>query len=172
MKIQELRLPLSYSIIKKSSQNSKPTAMATKVFINLPIKDVARSREFFSKLGFSFNEQFCDEKAFCMVLSEGHSYVMMLQEDFFKTFTKKEIADSNKTTEVLIALETESREAVDEMVQKALTAGGTKYRDTDDHGWMYQSSFADLDGHQWEVCYMDEAALAQQMSNQPETAVG
>ena len=170
MKIQELRLPLSYSIIKKSSQNSKPTAMATKVFINLPIKDVARSREFFSKLGFTFNEQFSDEKAFCMVLSEGHSYVMMLQEEFFKTFTKKEIADSGKTTEVLIALDAESREAVDEMVRKAVAAGGNTYRDSDDHGWMYQHAFADLDGHQWEVCFMDEEMLKQQMAGQAETA--
>lgn len=128
--------------------------MARKIFVNLPIKDLAKSVEFFTKLGFSFNPQFTDESATCMVISES-IFVMLLVEKRFKDFTKKEIADAQKTTEVLIALDAESREEVDNMVKNAVDAGGTIYRDPDDYGWMYGHSFADLDGHQWEIAYMD-----------------
>jgi len=88
-------------------------------------------------------------------------FAMLLREEFFKTFTKKEIADAKKTTEALIAIDAESRQQVDDMVKKAAEAGGSIYRDAEDHGWMYGHGFADLDGHQWEVLYMDEAALPQ-----------
>ncbi len=138
--------------------------MVNRIYVNLPVKDLKRSMEFFSKLGFSYNEQFTNDKAACLILGVNF-YAMLLQEDFFKTFTKKEISDANKTTEVLIALDLNSRKEVDEMVAKAVKAGGTIYRDPDDHGWMYGHSFADLDGHQWEVGYMDLNAIPKEMKN-------
>jgi hypothetical protein len=139
--------------------------MASKIFVNLPVKDLQRSIDFFTQLGFSFNPQFTDESATCMVISE-HIFVMLLVEARFKDFTKKPIADARQTTEVLIALDAESRTAVDELIQKAVAAGGTLYAEPMDHGWMYGHSFADLDGHQWEVMYMDEAAAAEQFQTQ------
>lgn len=135
--------------------------MVTKIFINLPVSDLKKSIDFFSALGFTFNPQFTDEKAACMVMSE-HIYAMLLTNSFFKTFTKKEIADAHKTTEVMLAIDAESKAAVDSMVKKAVAAGGTIYMEPQDHGWMYQHSFADLDGHQWEILYMDESKLSAQ----------
>ncbi|AFH50900.1 Hypothetical protein IALB_3197 [Ignavibacterium album JCM 16511] len=132
--------------------------MKRQIFVNLPVKDVKRSMNFFSQLGFSFNMQFTDDKAACLVIGE-NIYAMLLHEKFFKTFTKKELADATKVTEVLIAIDVESREAVDSMIQKAVNAGGTIYSEPSDHGWMYQHSFADLDGHQWEIFYSDISAL-------------
>jgi predicted lactoylglutathione lyase len=127
--------------------------MAKQIFVNLPVKDLKKSMDFFTKLGFTFNPQFTDDNAACMIIGE-NIYSMLLMEKFFKGFTKKEISDAKKTTEVLIAIDASSRQEVDDMVSKAVTAGGTIYRDPDDHGWMYSHSFADLDGHQWEVLYM------------------
>jgi uncharacterized protein len=132
--------------------------MATKIFVNLPVKDLPKSKEFFGKLGFSFNPQFTDDKAACLVISD-NIFAMLLTEPFFKTFTKKDIADASKSTEAIIALDAQSRQQVDEMVKKAVEAGGSIYRDAEDHGWMYGKSFADLDGHQWEILYMDETAI-------------
>lgn len=131
--------------------------MKTKIFINLPVKDLNKSVEFFGKLGFSFNPKFTDENASCMVISD-EIFVMLLVEKFFKTFTKKEICDATKTTEVLVALSVENRAQVDEMSAKALASGGTTPMPPQDHGWMYQKSFQDLDGHVWEIIYMDPAA--------------
>ena len=133
--------------------------MASKIFVNLPVKDLQRSMDFFTALGYTFNPQFTDEKAACLVIDDGYIYAMLLTEPFFQTFTKKPLADAHKSTEVLIALEVESRERVDEMVRSAVEAGGSIYRDPDDHGWMYSHSFADPDGHQWEVIYMDASAV-------------
>lgn len=132
--------------------------MATKIFVNLPVKDLNKSITFFTRLGFSFNPQFTDDKATCMILCE-NIFAMLLVEPFFKTFTKKDIADASKTTEVLIALDASSRDEVKEMVRKAIEAGGSSYMEPQDHGWMYQHSFADLDGHQWEILFMDESAI-------------
>jgi len=132
--------------------------MAKQIFINLPVKDLSKSIIFFKKLGFKFNPQFTDDKAACMIIGE-NIYSMLLLEKFFKTFTKKKIADANKTTEVLIAIDAPTRKAVDQMVKKAVEAGGSIYNKPQDHGWMYGHSFADLDGHQWEVLYMDEGAM-------------
>lgn len=134
--------------------------MSTKVFVNLPVKDLEKSKEFFSNLGFTFNPQFSDQNAACMILSE-EGYVMLLTEEFFKKFTKKEICDSTKNAEVIVALSAESREKVDEMANKAVEAGGTIPVEPQDHGFMYQQSFQDLDGHLWEVLYMDESAVNQ-----------
>ncbi len=132
--------------------------MAKQIFVNLPVKDLSKTMEFFGKLGFSFNMQFTDDKAACMIISE-NIFVMLLREEFFRTFTKKEIADAHKTTEVLLALDAESKQAVDEMVRKGVESGGSIYAEPQDHGWMYSHSFADLDGHQWEILYMDMSAL-------------
>lgn len=132
--------------------------MATKIFINLPVKDLAASMAFFTSLGFSFNPQFTDEKAGSMVISD-NIFAMLLTEEYFKTFTRKNIADAKNTTEVLIALDASSKEEVQEMVAKAKAAGGAIYAEPQDHGWMYQHSFADLDGHQWEIVYMDMSQL-------------
>ncbi len=133
--------------------------MPTKIFVNLPVKDLKRSIDFFTHLGFSFNPRFTDDKAACLVINEGSIYAMLLTEPMFKNFTKKEIADASKTTEVLIAIDADSREQVDELVKKAVEACGSIYAKPADHGWMYQHSFADPDGHQWEVLYMDESKL-------------
>ncbi len=132
--------------------------MATKIFINLPVKDLQRSIAFFAKLGFTFNPQFTDETATCMIIGE-NIFAMFLVEKRFSDFTKKKIANAHDTTEVLIAMDAPSRKDVDEMVEKAIAAGGKIYRESQDHGWMYEHSFADLDGHQWEIAYMDESAI-------------
>jgi predicted lactoylglutathione lyase len=128
--------------------------MAKQIFVNLPVKDLKKSMDFFTKLGFTFNPQFTDDNAACMIIGE-NIYAMLLVEKFFKTFTNKEMYDAKKNTEVLIAIDAESRPAVDNMIKKAIEAGCSTYRQPQDHGWMYSHSFADLDGHQWEVLYMD-----------------
>ena len=132
--------------------------MATKIFVNLPVKDLPKSKEFFGKLGFSFNPQLTDDKAACLVIGD-NIFAMLLTEPFFKTFTKKDIADASTSTEAIIALDAQSKQQVDEMVKKAIDAGGSIYRDPEDHGCMYGKSFADLDGHQWEILYMDDTAI-------------
>ena len=132
--------------------------MATQIFVNLPVKDLNRSMDFFSSLGFNFDPKFTDEKAACMIISDD-IYAMLLREEFFKTFTKKEIADATKNTECILALSAESRDKVNEMVNKAKEAGGTLSKEVKDHGWMYEWGFQDLDGHLWEVFYMDKAAI-------------
>jgi uncharacterized protein len=132
--------------------------MATQIFVNLPVKDLNKSVEFFTKLGYEFNSQFTDENATCMIVSE-NIFVMLLVEKFFKTFTPKEICDTAKSAEVLVALSFESRAEVDAMVAKAIAAGGTTYNEPQDHGFMYQHGFQDLDGHIWEIFFMEESAV-------------
>ncbi|HSB84426.1 MAG TPA: VOC family protein [Nitrosarchaeum sp.] len=134
--------------------------MGTKVFINLPVKDLNKSKEFFAKLGFTFNPQFTDKNAACMVISE-ENYAMLLVESFFKTFTKKEIVNAKTGTEVLVALSAESKAKVDEMLTKALAAGAKETREPQDHGFMYGRSLEDLDGHIWEIFWMDPKAINQ-----------
>lgn len=135
--------------------------MSTKIFVNLPVKDLNGSIDFFTRLGFTFNPQFTDETATCMVVSED-IFVMLLTHDKFKTFTPKEICDSTKSTEVLVCLSLESRARVGEMVRKAVAAGGSTYNDPQDHGFMYAHGFQDLDGHIWELIYMEPSALDQE----------
>lgn len=132
--------------------------MTKQIFVNLPVKDLSRTVEFFKRLGFTFNPQFTDENATCMIIND-NIFVMLLVEKFFKTFTKKEICDTAKDTEVILALSTESREKVDEMMQNVFEAGGKESREPQDHGWMYGRSFQDINGHLWEIIYMDEKAL-------------
>ena len=132
--------------------------MITNIFVNLPVKDLNKTVEFFTKLGFTFNPQFTDENATCMIVGKD-VFVMLLVEKFFKTFTKKEISDTTKNTEAIVALSAQSREEVDQMMDKVLGAGGREARDPQDHGWMYGRSFEDINGHLWEIFYMDETAI-------------
>lgn len=132
--------------------------MSTKIFVNLPVKNLKQSIEFFTQLGFQFNPQFTDETATCMIVSED-IFVMLLTHEKFKTFTPKTICDATKSTEVLVCLSAESREAVDERVYKAVAAGGTIYSEPQDHGFMYGHGFQDLDGHIWEIMYMEPSAI-------------
>ena len=135
--------------------------MARKIFVNLPIKDMERSKAFFQALGFSFNPQFTNEQGACMVIGED-IFVMLLTEPFFQTFTKKPVADANKSTEVLTCLSCDSREEVDELVRKARAAGGKVPNAPQDHGFMYGHGFEDLDGHIWEVMWMNPNAAPPQ----------
>lgn len=136
--------------------------MSRQIFVNLPIKNMERSQAFFKSLGFSFNPQFTNDQGACMVVSENHIYAMLLVESFFQTFTKKAIADTSKTTEVLLCLSCESRAEVDELVKKALAAGATVPNPPQDHGFMYIHGFTDLDGHIWELAWMDPNAAPPQ----------
>lgn len=128
--------------------------MTQQIFVNLAVKDLPKSKAFFEKLGYSFNAQFTNDDAACMVISDT-IYAMLLTEPFFKKFTDKELVDSKKSTEVLICLSAESRAAVDEIVRKAVAAGGRVYNEPQDHGFMYGHGFEDLDGHLWEFAYME-----------------
>jgi uncharacterized protein len=130
----------------------------TKIFVNLPVKDLNKTIDFFTKLGFKFNPQFTNENATCMIVGDD-IFVMLLVEKFFKTFTKKEISDTSKNTEVIVALSVEGRENVDQMINKAIEYGGKESREPQDHGWMYGRGFEDINGHLWEIIYMDESAL-------------
>lgn len=131
--------------------------MTTQIFVNLPVKDLPRSRAFFESLGYHFNPQFSNDQGACLVISDT-IFAMLLTEPFFQTFTKKPISDAKKSTEVLICLSCESRKQVDELVAKALQAGGTAPNAPQDHGFMYGHGFEDLDGHVWELTHMDPNA--------------
>lgn len=129
--------------------------MANKqIYVNLPVKDLPASRKFFDALGYQFNADFSNDEAACMIVSDD-IYVMLLVEKYFATFTPKQVSDAKKTTEVLICLSADSRADVDTMVSKACKAGGTATGEAKDYGFMYGHGFSDLDGHQWEVMYME-----------------
>ena len=134
--------------------------MATQIFVKLPVKDLKRSVEFFTRLGYNFDPQFTDENATCMIVGE-NIFVMLLVESFFKTFTKKELCDATKSTEVLVCLSAESRAKVNELVAAAVAAGGTTPMESKDYGLMYQHGFQDLDGHLWEFIYMEPSSARQ-----------
>ncbi len=133
--------------------------MATKIFVNLPVSNLDKSVAFFTRLGFRFDPRFTNENATSMIVVEDSIYVMLLVESFFKTFTAKSIADTRTSTEVLLCLSCENRAKVDAQVAKAVAAGGTAPRAPQDHGFMYQHGFEDLDGHTWELVYMDMSAM-------------
>jgi predicted lactoylglutathione lyase len=135
--------------------------MSTKIFINLPVKDLGRSKRFFAALGLSFNEQFADENMECVVIS-GDIYVMLQVEPYFKTFIIKDIADATTTTEAIVALGVDSRERVDELADKALAAGAQPAHEPRDLGFLYGRNFHDPDGHLWDVIYMDMVAPQEQ----------
>ena len=132
--------------------------MTRMLFVNLPVQDLARSVAFFTGLGFRFNEQFTDEKATCMVVSDA-ACVMLLVRPFFATFTSKEVADAAASTEAILAVSANSRAEVDTLVDAALAAGATPSQQPSDEGYMYGRSFHDLDGHAWEVMWMDPEAI-------------
>jgi predicted lactoylglutathione lyase len=134
--------------------------MTTKIFVNLAVKNLDESIEFFKRLGFTFNPQFTDETAACMVISDD-IYAMLLIEKKFREFTKKEIADASKTTEVLTCLSMESKDQVNRIVDTALEAGATEARPPMDYGFMFGRSFNDLDGHIWEIIWMDPSHVQQ-----------
>lgn len=131
-----------------------------KIFVNLAVKDLDRSVEFFTKLGFSFDPRFTDETATCMIVSD-EAFVMLLVENRFKDYTKKELTDPATHTEAILALSAESREQVDELAEKALEAGGSPANDPIEMDFMYGRSFQDIDGHLWELIWMDESAVPQ-----------
>ena len=134
------------------------------MFVNLSVKDLKNSMRFFSKLGFTFNPMFTDDNAACMVISENSSYVMLLNEKFFKNFIPdRDICDTKKNVEALVAMSLDSRSQVDEMVKNAVAAGGTEYREKQDYGWMYGRAFRDIDGHIWELGYMDMSSIPEEM---------
>jgi len=141
-----------------TATNPKP---ARKLYVNLPIRNLKRSVEFFTKLGFSFNAQFTNENTTCMIVSD-EAYFMLLEEARFKDFTKKELCDTRTHTEAGYALNAESREAVDELVNTALAAGGTPAMPKMDLGFMYSWSFHDLDGHHWSIFWMDPSQVQPQ----------
>ncbi|MER6785010.1 VOC family protein [Streptomyces sp. NPDC000658] len=128
------------------------------IFVNLAVNDLDASKRFFTELGYSINPQFSDDNAASVVISDT-IVAMLLTKPFYSTFTKKEIADATTTSEVLIALSAPSREKVDELVDGAIALGGSPSGETQDHGFMYGRSFDDLDGHTWEVVWMDPSAI-------------
>jgi uncharacterized protein len=134
------------------------TSPSRKLFVNLPVHDLKKSVEFFTRLGFQFDPRITDDKATCMILSE-EAFVMLLVDERFKDFTSKQICDTRTATEALFCISAESRDAVDALVHGAIAAGGTHALKPMDHGFMYGWSFYDLDGHHWEVMWMDPASL-------------
>jgi hypothetical protein len=128
--------------------------MSTKIFVNLPVADLPRSRAFFGKLGYGFNAQFSNDAGACMVISDD-IYCMLLTKPFFQGFTRKPIGDAHQATEVLVCLSAESRDEVNRLVDAAMAAGATEAHDSQDHGFMFGRSFHDLDGHIWEIMWMD-----------------
>ena len=128
--------------------------MTKQIFVNLTVKDLAKSRAFFEALGYSFNPQFSNQDGACLIIDEGHIYAMILKEENFKRFTKKELVDAKAANEALLALSCESREEVDQIYGKAIAAGATLHRE-EDLGFMYTKAIEDLDGHVWEFFHMD-----------------
>jgi len=154
---------MSDTMTATTAQSHQQATIGThprKVFVNLAVRDLKKSMDFFSKLGFTFNPKFTDENAACMILSS-EGYVMLLREPFFRSFTKREVCDTSRQNEALIALSCENRAEVDAIVTTALANGGSRAMDPQDHGFMYAWSFYDIDGHHWEVLWMDPAAASQ-----------
>lgn len=135
--------------------------MKTDVFINLPVNDLNRSKNFFKKLGFEFKQQFSNEQAACIILNN-ESYVMLLQEKFFQDFTKNGIADTSQFTEVLLAISVGSKENVNSFLENAIKMGAREAREPQDNNYMYGRSFHDLDGHIWEIFWMDPSGIPQE----------
>lgn len=132
--------------------------MSTNIFVNLPVADLDASKAFFEALGFTINQQFTDETASCVVI-DSTIYAMLLTHAKFREFTPRPVADAHTSSEVLIALSQDSRDAVNDLVGKALAAGGSEVRPAQDLGFMMSRAFADLDGHIWEILWMDPAAI-------------
>jgi hypothetical protein len=140
--------------------------MTKKLWINLPVKDIVKSKEFFAKLGFAFNQEYGNSvRSACLIIGEEKINVMLFEEDTFKDFTKNDVPADGKTTEVLFSIDMESREAVDEIAEKVWEAGGRIFGEPAEiQGWIYGCGFADLDGHRWNVMKMDFSKMPQQVS--------
>ncbi len=136
--------------------------MFRQIFVNLPIQDMARSQAFFKALGLTFNPRFTNEQGACLEIGENF-YAMLLVQPFFQGFVQKPVSDAHQSTEVILALSVDSRAEVEAVIAKAVAAGATRIPAPKDYGFMFQDGFADLDGHQWEVFWMDEAAAPAQM---------
>jgi uncharacterized protein len=132
--------------------------MIKQIFVNLPVKNLEETKKFWLDLGFTFNAQFTDQNAASLVLGE-NIFAMLIVPEFFSTFTKKEIADASKVTEVINAISVENKDTVNSLMEKVLTAGGTETREAQDYGWMYSRAFQDLDGHLWELTFIDETSI-------------
>ncbi|PVE25060.1 hypothetical protein DC522_07540 [Microvirga sp. KLBC 81] len=133
--------------------------MATKIYVNLPVKDLQRSVRFFKAMGFGLNPEFSDESAACIVIAD-NIFAMLLTEAKFREFARKPVADASRMAEMLTSLSVESRARVNQLVDRALAQGGREVREPEDHGFMFGRSFSDLDGHIWEIIYMAPDALA------------
>jgi len=131
---------------------------ANQIYVNLPVKDVQKTREFWTKLGFSINEQFSDDKTVCVVMKEDNIYVMFLTEEYFQTFSERPVPKGD-TTQVLVAIALSSREEVDQVVNTAVENGASQHEEPQDYGWMYQNSFWDLDGHGWNITFADVSQM-------------
>jgi predicted lactoylglutathione lyase len=163
---------MNYNTVRKTSiaesgiklfnkQQNNLSLMATQIFVNLPVKDLDKSVAFFTELGYSFNPNFTDEKATCMIISDS-IFAMLLVEPYFMSFTKKEIPDTSKAAEVTLALSRESRAEVDSIVNMAIKAGGKAHNEPNDMGFMYSWGYEDLDGHIWEVMWMDPSGMPEE----------
>jgi predicted lactoylglutathione lyase len=138
---------------------TRPALLAvSRIFVNLPVQDLKKAIEFFTRVGFTFNPQFTDDTATCMIIGET-IFAMLLTRKKFRTFTPYPLVDARRNTEVLVALQLDSRAQVDAILQKALAAGGRDFRPVEDHGWMYGRAFQDLDGHIWELFWMDPSGI-------------
>ncbi|PWB26499.1 VOC family protein [Flavobacterium sp. HTF] len=130
--------------------------MTKQIWLNLPVKNVAKAKDFFWKIGFSFNQQHDTPTSTCMLVGDGHFVVMLFEETLFESFSQNKITDTQSGSEILISIDAESREEVDELIEKVKAAGGNVFAPpAESQGWMYGAAFADLDGHRWNVLYMD-----------------
>jgi predicted lactoylglutathione lyase len=136
--------------------------MTKQIWLNLPVKNVAKAKDFFWKIGFSFNQQHDTPTSGCMLVGEGHFVVMLFEEAMFESFSQNKITDTQSSSEILISIDAESREEVDELIEKVKAAGGNVFAPpAESQGWMYGAAFADLDGHRWNVLYMDLSKIPQ-----------
>lgn len=139
----------------------KQKTMTKQIWLNLPVKDVAKAKDFFWKIGFSFNEQHDTPSSTCMVVGESHFVVMLFEESLFTGFSQNKLTDTQSSSEVLLSIDAESVLEVDELAKKVQNAGGTVFSPpAESQGWMYGFGFADLDGHRWNVLYMDFSKLS------------
>jgi len=135
--------------------------MTKQIWLNLPVKDVAASKSFFSKIGFSFNEEHDTPSSTCMLVGEGKFVIMLFEESLFSGFSQNSLTDTQSSSEILISIDAESKEEVDELAKKVQEAGGNVFAlPADNQGWMYGCGFADLDGHRWNILFMDFTKLS------------
>ncbi|KAA0128254.1 glyoxalase/bleomycin resistance/extradiol dioxygenase family protein [Chryseobacterium sp. SN22] len=134
---------------------------ANRIYVNLPVKNIEQTRTFWTNIGFSANDQISDENAVCIIMGD-HIYVMFLTEDYFQTFSERPVPKGD-TTQVLVAVGLNSREEVDQVVNAAIENGATQHEEPQDHGWMYQNSFWDINGHGWNVIFADPTQMPEHL---------